>query len=265
MSRITTKTKSATTAKKTDPEIAPARGRGRRSEKAAAGDYGSPEHIIAVLDALDAVYRNDALPPDVYATGEPLDGLILTLLSQNTNDRNRDMAYHALRAAYPTWREVAGLTAGEIAARIRPAGLAPTKSQRMREVLERIHRDFGDYSLRAMQAWEAAAVREYLTALPGIGPKTVACVMVFDLDMPAFPVDTHVARVSRRLGWVSPQTPPEKIQDFLEATVPPARCRGGHLNMIEHGRKVCGARRADCAACAAADLCRYRRETDSAA
>jgi endonuclease-3 len=210
---------------------------------------------LAVLDALDLVYGNDGMPPGAFSTGEPLDGLILTLLSQNTNDRNRDMAYDALRAKHPAWDDVASLTPDEIAALIRPAGLGDTKSVRMKAILERIRSDFGGYSLLSLKDLAPSDVRRYLSDLPGIGPKTVACVMVFDLGMPAFPVDTHVARVSRRLGWVDERTAPEKIQEFLESAVPPERCGGGHLNMIEHGRAVCGARHPKCGACVIVGLC----------
>ena len=213
------------------------------------------KRILAVLDELDAAYGNDGMPPGALSTGEPLDGLILTLLSQNTNDRNRDMAYDALRGRYPAWEDVAALTPAEIAALIRPAGLGETKSIRMKAILEQIRSDFGGCSLSSLKGLSPGDVRRYLSNLPGIGPKTVACVMVFDLEMPAFPVDTHVARVSRRLGWVGERTAPEKIQEFLESAVPPERCAGGHLNMIEHGRAVCGARRPKCGGCVVAGMC----------
>lgn len=246
MSRMTTKTapKTPTTNEINEGSVYPAE---------------IAERVVMSLDLLDAVLKYDSLPPDAYATGEPLDGLILTLLSQNTNDRNRDKAYESLREACPTWENVAKHSAGEIATLIRSAGLGDTKAARMKDILGIIHRDFGSYSLVAMSAWKPGRVREYLSNLPGIGPKTVACVMVFDLGMPAFPVDTHVARISRRLGWVPEKWPPEKIQDFLESVVPAERCRGGHLNMIEHGRRVCHARKPECSVCVLQGLCDYRR------
>jgi endonuclease-3 len=216
---------------------------------------GSPDHILFVLRELDAVYGFGELPKDAYATGEPLDGLMLTLLSQNTNDRNRDMAYNALRAKHPSWADVAALPASSVADMIKSAGLGDTKAARMVEILDKIRVDFGDFSLKAMLGWEPAQVREYLLSLPGIGPKTVGCVMAFDLGMPAFPVDTHVARISIRLGWAREKTPPRKIQDFLETTVPPEYCRAGHLDMIEHGRKVCRARNPLCGDCPVSAAC----------
>ncbi|MDR2780309.1 MAG: endonuclease III [Synergistaceae bacterium] len=219
---------------------------------------------MRVLDGLDEVYGNESAPFDSYATGEPLDGLILTLLSQNTNDRNRDAAYESLRSAFPKWGDVARATRLEIARAIKSAGLGDIKADRMKTILERIAVDFGGYTLAAMKGWEAGHVREYLSSLHGIGPKTVACVMAFDLGLPAFPVDTHVARISRRLGWANKKAPPEKIQGFLESVVPPERCGGGHLNMIEHGRAVCHARGGKCGACAVNGICRYNIEREPA-
>lgn len=248
MSRITT------TRKKNDAPP-PSIKNVKRECDGAAYKTGSHRHILAVLDGLDSVYRYDAAPADIFATGEPLDGLILTLLSQNTNDRNRDLAYDALRTAHPTWEDIARLKQTEIAALIKSAGLGEMKSTRMKDILARIHQDFGSYSLKSLFSWQPAKVREYLSSMTGIGPKTVACVMVFDLDMPAFPVDTHVARLSKRLGWAPEKQTPEKIQDFLEKTVPNARCRGGHLNMIAHGRQVCGARKPKCGVCTVRALC----------
>jgi endonuclease-3 len=232
-------------------------GRGRLGAKAlkCALSPGSIDHILFVLNELEAAYGYGKLPMDEFATGEPLDGLILTLLSQNTNDRNRDMAYEALRANHPSWKEVASLPADRVAGLIKPAGLGDTKAARMIEILGKIRDDFGDFSLKGMFGRPPSEVREYLINLPGIGPKTVACVMAFDLDMPAFPVDTHVARISRRLGWAPEKASPSKIQDFLEATVPPEYCRGGHLNMIEHGRKTCRARKPLCASCPLTGAC----------
>jgi endonuclease-3 len=254
-----------TSGPKTAPEARAGERRQFISKGAAAGEFGSPWHITLVLDRLDSLYGHDASPPGAYATGEPLDGLMLTLLSQNTNDRNRDRAYGALRSIYPEWKDAAKAPAEKIAAAIRPGGLADIKSARMKAILSRIYADFGDYSLAGMKSWPGARAREYLMSLDGIGPKTVACVMVFDLGIPAFPVDTHVARVSRRLGWCPEKTPPEKIQDFLESRVPPERSAGGHLNMIEHGRRACHARGPRCGTCAVNDICRFGLEGENTA
>lgn len=263
MSRMTTKA-SRTSQENKENKDSKYKGRGgaapSRLHLAAAEQtaYGTLEHIVDVLYRLDTIYGFNSAPPEDFTTGEPLDGLILTVLSQNTNDKNRDMAYKNLRDHYPEWVDAALLSADEIAVLVKSAGLGDTKAVRIKHILEKVPQDFGVYSLAAMKNWSPPDVREYLLALPGIGPKTAACVMAFDLDMPAFPVDTHVARVSRRLGWAEEKESAEKIQDFLEATVPHDLCRGGHLNMIEHGRKTCGARKADCAGCVLADVCKSK-------
>ena len=215
------------------------------------------ERVLLSLDLLDEILGGESLPADAYSTGEPLDGLLLTLLSQNTNDQNRDRAYESLREAFPTWKAVAAAPVSAIAKSIRSAGLGETKAARMKDILLIIRADFGSYSLKAMKRWDPAKARAYLEALPGIGNKTAACVLVFDLNMSAFPVDTHVGRIARRLGWVPGNWPPEKIQAFLEETVPPGRCRGGHLNMIEHGRRVCLARKPKCSACPLQNVCEF--------
>jgi endonuclease-3 len=250
------------------PKTTRAKNEGRIKRKNSRGDggslvFGSLEHILRALDCLDSVYGNESAAPDSYATGEPLDGLILTLLSQNTNDKNRDTAYMSLRSIFPKWGDVARASQSEITAAIKSAGLGDIKAGRMKTILDKIALDFGDYTLTAMKGWEAERVREYLSSLHGIGPKTVACVMAFDLGLPAFPVDTHVARISRRLGWADKKTPPDKIQDFLESAVPPERCGGGHLNMIEHGRAVCHSRGEECGVCVLNDICRYNIEPEA--
>ncbi len=235
--------------------------RGTPSSPPAEGIFpGRPEHLHEVLERLERVYGLGANPPEDVRHEEPLDGLILTLLSQNTNDRNRDVAYEALRRALPDWSRVAGADLARVEALIRPAGLAPTKALRMKALLDRIEGDFGVASLRALRGRPTEEVREYLSAFPGIGPKTVACVLLFDLGRPAFPVDTHVARIAARLGWASPKEPRERLQTRLEAWVPPEKHLGGHLDLIAHGRTVCGARNPRCGSCVLGDLCPSRKE-----
>ena len=227
----------------------------KRESKGCSGTGApSPEELASVLDALEGAYGNEANPPEEWRHSEPLDGLILTVLSQNTNDRNREVAYAALRRALPTWEEAAAHPA-RMEGLIRPAGLAPTKSARIVEILRRIRADFGAYSLEALRDRDSREVRAYLSALPGVGPKTVACVLMFDLDMPAFPVDTHIARIARRLGWAGTTESPGAIQERLESVVPPRRDLGGHVNMIFHGRAICHARKPECPRCVLMSLC----------
>lgn len=215
--------------------------------------------IASALDLLEALYHNEADPPQLKH-GEPLDGLILTVLSQNTNDRNRDTAFGRLKARFPTWEATAKAEAEALEDAIRPAGLAPTKARRILTILETIRRDFGEYSIIPLKERGRDEAREYLTALPGVGAKTAACVLLFDMELPAFPVDTHIGRVCRRVGFVPEKMPAEEISSLLEREVPPARYLGGHVNLIEHGRAVCRARKPLCGSCPLLKLCRAGRE-----
>ncbi|MCX7828670.1 MAG: endonuclease III [Thermanaerothrix sp.] len=215
---------------------------------------GKAERVLAVFDALEVAYGNEssvALTP----SKEPLEGLILTVLSQNTNDRNRDKAYQELVRRFPAWDAVAAASVEEVAEAIRVAGLGNSKAARIREILGVIRDRFGGYTMEPMKSWSVQDIREFLLSLPGVGPKTVACVLVFDLGIPAFPVDTHVARLSVRLGFVPPGMEPSDVQVVLEGLLPPERYIGAHVNMISHGRAVCRARGPNCRACVVASLC----------
>lgn len=222
--------------------------------------FPRPEKIDEVFDILEELWGNEAKEPDL-GHEEPLDGLVLTLLSQNTNDTNRDRGFAALKASHPEWSAVAAASKEEIADCIRPAGLANTKSERMLLILEKVRETFGSHSLRELRNWSDEKAWEYLGALPGIGAKTAACVMLFDLDKAAFPVDTHIARFCRRMGWVSDKTAPEQMQTLLESWVPRERFLGGHINIIEHGRGLCSARKPKCEKCPLSGLCVYFAET----
>ena len=212
------------------------------------------QRIGSVLDLVEAMWHNEANPPEL-GHGEPLDGLILTVLSQNTNDHNRDMAFDRLKDRFPTWEAVVGGGVEALEDAVRPAGLAPTKARRILEILGTVRRDFGGYTITPLEERGRDGVREYLTALPGVGAKTAACVLLFDMKLPAFPVDTHVSRVCRRVGFVPERTSAEDISLLLEREVPPERYLGGHVNLIEHGRAVCRARKPLCGACPLTALC----------
>ena len=242
---------------------------GRNGPAAASPDQGAPAKgvpakdmlanwICSVLDLLEKMWGNEAEPP-ALGHGEPLDGLILTVLSQNTNDRNRDVAFSRLRERFPTWEAVVEGGVGPLEDAIRPAGLAPTKARRILEILETVRKDFGAYSIAGLAERGGEEARRYLTALPGVGAKTAACVLLFDMDIPAFPVDTHISRISRRIGFAPERMSAEDISLLLEREVPPARYLGGHVNMIEHGRAVCRARKPFCGACPLTALCAMGR------
>jgi len=215
-----------------------------------------------ILDALEGAWGNEKRPPSDLRHEEPLDGLILTILSQNTNDKNRDKAFNALKAKYPTWDDVAAASSEDVAETIRVAGLGCTKADRILNVLRIVKGKFGEHSIKGLAELNGAEAKEFLVSLPGVGLKTAACVLVFDLGMPAFPVDTHVARVSRRLGWVPEKMTPDKIQEYLEGVLPAPRFRGAHLNIIQHGRQICRARNPLCADCVIAKWCNFTKHLD---
>ncbi|EEX48379.1 MULTISPECIES: endonuclease III domain-containing protein [Jonquetella] len=210
--------------------------------------------VTAVLDLLEAQWGQES-NPDVTSFDEPLDGLILIVLSQNTNDRNRDMAFDRLKAACPTWADAAALSQAELISLIRPAGLCDSKSATIIRVLGAAKDLTGQYSLGLLRKKKPAEAWNFMTSIKGVGVKTAACVMVFDLGFPAFPVDTHVARFCRRMGWAPEKASPAAIQEMMEGLVPDSRKAGAHLNIITHGRRVCKARGPLCGDCLLRGLC----------
>jgi endonuclease-3 len=195
--------------------------------------------------------------PEVGARTAPLDELILTILSQNTNDENRDRAYTSLRSKFPTWEAVRDADEQAVIAALRPAGLANQKGPRIQCILEEITRQHGTLDLDFLRQWPAQEVRRYLLHFKGVGPKTAAIVMLFSLNLPAFPVDTHIQRVTGRLGLRRPNTSPEQAHEELASLFQAESYKSTHLNLIRHGRLICQARKPLCAHCVLRDLCAY--------
>ncbi len=194
---------------------------------------------------------------------DPLSELIFTVLSQNTSDVNRDQAWRRLKERFPTWESVLAADAADIAEAIRPGGLANVKAPRIQEVLCVVKQEEGEFSLDFLAEMEVDQARRWLTALHGVGPKTAAIVLLFSLGKPAFPVDTHVHRVSQRLGLIGPKTSREQAHEVLEELLPPKIYYTFHLNLIAHGREVCKAQRPRCAACVLQEHCDYYRESQT--
>lgn len=184
-----------------------------------------------------------------------MDELVLTILSQNTSDTNRDRAYADLRAAFGGWDEVADAPVRAIARAIRRGGLAPTKAPRIREVLRSLRQRGVRLDGGGLRGLPDQALWQLLIGLPGVGPKTAACVLLFSLDRPYFPVDTHVHRVARRLGLVDARADAAAAQAALQRIVPSELVYEAHMQLIRHGRQVCVARRPYCSACVLFDLC----------
>ncbi len=188
---------------------------------------------------------------------DPVASLVNTILSQNTNDVNRDVAFERLRERFPTWEEVRDAPEAELIEAIRPAGLGPTKAPRIQGALRRITEERGEIELGFLGKMEVEEARAWLLDMPGVGPKTAAIVLLFALGKPAFPVDTHVHRVTLRLGLIPEKTSREKAHKLLEEIVPADIYYAFHLNLIAHGRAVCHARNPEHERCILCDDCAY--------
>jgi endonuclease III len=210
------------------------------------------QRVRAIRDRLRELYGRPRGEPH----GHPIAELVRTILAQNTNDRNRDVAYDRLRERFPTWEAVRDAPTEEVIEAIRPGGLAQQKGPRIQEALRRIGDDEPDLD------WLADADREeaiaYLTGLPGVGRKTAACVLIFALGRPEIPVDTHVYRVGGRLGLFRPNASFEEAHDEMLAITDPDDAYELHINLIRHGREVCRPK-PRCGECALRRMCPYFR------
>ncbi len=213
----------------------------------------SRARVQQVYERLDAVYG----PLRPSPGDEPLGELIGTILSQSTTDINSGRAYERLRAMYPTWEEVLDASEDEIYEAIKPAGLGRMKAPRIKQTLREVLRRRGELRLDFLAEMPLDEAKRWLVSLDGVGPKTAACVLLFSLGRPALPVDTHVHRVSRRLGLIGPRVSAERAHDQLEAALEPDQVYTFHVGMIRHGRRVCHAQRPACDRCPLRDLCDF--------
>jgi endonuclease-3 len=188
-----------------------------------------------------------------------LDELVATVLSQHTSDRNSERAFASLKARFPTWDEVRLAPTSGVADAIRSGGIAQQKAPRIQRLLAVVAEREGRLDLARLEGLTDAEVDAYLTSLPGVGPKTAACVLLFAMGRPAFPVDTHVHRVTTRLGWVPAAATAEQAHALLARAVPAGLRYDLHMALVIHGRTVCQARNPRCAACAVRDLCAFGR------
>jgi len=189
----------------------------------------------------------------------PLDSLIQTILSQNTTAENCERAYASLRRRFKTWEEVGQASLRELIVAIRPGGLANIKAVRIKALLEEVWGQQGHFDLSFLRDLSDEEVQAYLGRFKGISSKTRSCVLLFGLGRAAFPVDTHVFRLSRRLGLLNGQATPEKAQALLEPLVRTRDCLALHLHLVEHGRQVCTAHHPSCGRCVLASLCNSAR------
>lgn len=186
-----------------------------------------------------------------------LDVLIETILSQNTSDANSLKAYSSLRRAFPSWASLAGSQVHKVAEAIRQGGLANIKSKRILRIVRDLQRERGRPTLEHLRIMEPEAAYRALKEIDGVGPKTAACTLLFGAGLPIFPVDTHIFRVCGRLGWVRPREGREGFQERFRRLVPDGLVYSFHLNLIEHGRKVCRPSKPACPACCLKKTCPY--------
>jgi endonuclease-3 len=211
------------------------------------------DHALAVHQALLDFYGL----PEWRNPLPPVDELVSTILSQNTNDTNRDRAFNSLRERFPTWEEVRDAPPEEVIEAIRTAGLANQKGPRIQGVLKGISDQRGEINLDFLEELSPEEASDWLMQFKGVGPKTAAIVLQFSLGKPAFPVDTHIYRVSGRIGLRPPQMNAEKAHDHLANLFPPETYYAAHLNIIRLGREICQARRPNCSICPLQKLCAY--------
>jgi len=190
----------------------------------------------------------------------PLDELVSTILSQNTNDTNRDRAFNSLRERFPTWEAVRDADEVDVIDAIRTAGLANQKGPRIQNVLRKITQERGELDLDFLRELDDDEAREWLMKFKGVGPKTAAIVLLFSLGKPAFPVDTHIYRVSGRLGLRPAKMTADQAHQHLEKIFPQDAYYSAHLNIIRLGREICNARRPNCPLCPLKELCAYYDE-----
>jgi endonuclease-3 len=187
--------------------------------------------------------------------GNPVDVLVATILSQATNDTLSDRAFHALKRAFASWDDVIDAEPSSVEAALVAGGLQKEKTKKIQSALSKLRNDFGTVTLKPLEDKTSEECFDYLVSLPGVGPKTAACVMVFGLGKPAFPVDTHVFRVSKRLGLVPEKANAVKAQELLEEHTPDELKLPLHLLMIRHGRALCASRKPKCSGCPLNHLC----------
>lgn len=207
----------------------------------------------AVLSRLSRVFGR----PDWRNPLPPVDELVCTILSQNTNDRNRDVAFNALKKRFPDWNMLIDAPEEEIIATIRIAGLANQKGPRIKEVLSQIKMERENLDLSFLAQLPLEEAREWLLRFKGVGRKTAAIVLQFSLNRPAFPVDTHIYRVTGRLGARPSRMSVEQTHLLMEKLIDPSEYYAGHLNLIRLGREICHARTPLCQSCPVNNLCAY--------
>ncbi len=195
---------------------------------------------------------------------DPLEELIITTLAQNSTDHNADIAYRRLRERFPTWMDVMSAPVEEVIEAVRSAGLGNQKGPRIQAILRKVWEERGEFDLNFLAEMRTEEAEAWLTSIKGVGHKTASIVLLFCFGRPTFPVDTHVSRVTKRLGLVPEKASTRQIRALWESLVPPEDYYPLHLNLIRHGREVCIARAPRCEICVLRDVCDYGRSPGKA-
>jgi endonuclease-3 len=209
------------------------------------------ERLRRVIALLDDLYGRPLWSPRY----PPVDELVYTVLSQNTADVNTERTFAALKARFPDWRAVRDAPAAEVEQAIALGGLARVKAPRIKAILAAVSERTGDPDLSELDDMTDDAAITYLQSMPGVGPKTAACVLMFALGRPAMPVDTHVHRVAGRLGLIDAKLSAEQAHRPLTELAGPENVYALHINLVRHGRRICHARRPQCGCCPLAVIC----------
>jgi endonuclease III len=219
--------------------------------------------VLEILRRLDTVRTINSPKP----SRKPVDELVATILSQNTSDSNTSRAFASLKDRFPTWTEVIDAPVDDVVEAIRSGGLAQQKAPRIQKALQQIidrkAKDPNDALMRQLEPLTSDTSLEWLTSFNGVGPKTAACVLLFAVGKPVVPVDTHVHRVSKRIGLIGQRTNAEKAHHELLASVSPDDAYPFHMHLIRHGRTTCKARSPRCSDCILLDICDYGRSTEA--
>lgn len=220
----------------------------------------TPRIVRRVGELLWEAWGDRARPEEIPLRDDPLSCLIRTILSQNTTDVNADRAWEKLRRRYPDWHSALAAEPCELEETIRVAGLAEQKGPTIQRALNRAREERGALSLDFLADLSPAAAAAWLEGLSGVGPKTAACVLLFSLGMPVFPVDTHCLRIGKRLGWIPPGEPADRAHRTMAALIPHGAHLELHLGMVRHGRAVCHPRGPECPGCVVRRYCAFARE-----
>jgi endonuclease-3 len=207
--------------------------------------------VAEILSQLEARYGR----PEPGPAGDSMDELISIVLSQHTSDSNTARAFASLKARFPKWEDLASAEVNQVVDAIRAGGLANQKGPRIQAILREVRQRTGGYDVSFLAELPVREATAWLESLPGVGPKTATCLLLFGLGMPAFPVDTHVHRVSRRLGLIPDRTTAEQAHDLLADRIESAEYYRAHMLFIRHGREICQARRPRCERCPVVHLC----------